>query len=370
MVVKLLLLVGVAFAITTIPLHPVHATPEEQLAYYKSKKSFSKWAAPTTNTIPVTNYDDAQYFGTVGIGSPPQYFKLVFDTGSSNLWVPSYSCTTLACFVHNTYKSSSSSTYVKNGTLFNITYGSGGVEGFTSQDTVTWGTYAIPKTLFAEITNLQGVGFIAGKFDGILGMAWPSIAVNNIVPPFQNLFNQGSIVANQFSVYLSKIAGSAGSVLVLGGTQSGLAKTAFSYVPLISQTYWMVNLGGIDIGTSKIPFSGLQAIIDTGTSLIVANSEIIDYIKLKIGIVNTDCSNLAQLPNVSFTLGGKPYPLTPSQYVLQITSQNQTECINGFDGISLPSYLSKVVILGDVFIRAYYTVFDYANSQVGFAVAA
>jgi len=132
----------------------------------------------------VTNYDNAQYYGTVSIGTPPQAFKLLFDTGSSNLWVPSYSCTTLACFVHNTYNSAKSSTYVKNGTIFDIQYGSGAVEGFCSQDTVTWGTYQIPNTIFAEITNLQGVGFIAGKFDGILGMAWPAISVNNINPAF------------------------------------------------------------------------------------------------------------------------------------------------------------------------------------------
>ncbi|CAG9321483.1 unnamed protein product [Blepharisma stoltei] len=369
MVVKLFFLLGIAFALIEIPLHPLR-NQDELLAYYKSPRTFKRFGGGTTNTIPMTNYMDAQYFGLVGIGTPPQYFKLVFDTGSSNLWVPSYSCQTLPCFVHSTYKSSASSTYVKNGTLFNITYGSGAVEGFTSQDTVTWGSYSIPNVLFAEITNLQGISFVAGKFDGILGLAWPSIAVNNIPPTFQYLWQTGLIAANQFSVYLSKVAGAAGSVLILGGSQPGLGKTAFNYVPLCNQTYWMINLDSCSIAGTKIPFSGLQGIVDTGTSLIVARNEIIDYWRLKIGDIKSDCSNINSLPTISFTINGINYPLTPQQYVLQITSQNQTECIGGFEGIDFPSYLSHDFILGDVFIRAYYTLFDIAGARVGFATAA
>lgn len=82
---------------------------------------------------------------------------------SSNLWVPSVQCTSIACFLHTKYDSSASSTYKANGSEFSIQYGSGSMEGFVSQDTLRIGDLTIKGQDFAEATKEPGLAFAFGK---------------------------------------------------------------------------------------------------------------------------------------------------------------------------------------------------------------
>ena len=237
----------------------------------------------------LSDYMDAQYYGPISIGNPPQTFNVVFDTGSSNLWVPSKKCGLLdiPCKTHKKYDSSASSTYVKNGTAFSIRYGSGSLTGFLSQDDVTFSSLTVHGQVFAEATSEPGLAFIAGKFDGILGLAFQSISVDNVTPVWYNLLSQGKVSNPVFGVYLSRNAQSkVGGEITFGGVDTARYTGDITYVPLNSETYWAFVIDDMTIaGKSASICTKCQGIADTGTSLIAGPKDAMNTINYTTGLL-------------------------------------------------------------------------------------
>ena len=133
---------------------------------------------------------------SISIGTPPQDFKVVFDTGSSIFWVPSSECNLLTpCRAHHQYNHSKSNTYVPTGKTFS----SGSVSGLFSQDTVLIENLKVKNQVFGEATNITGLAFLTAKFDGILGLAYP--AVGDLPSIFHNL---GLVKKPVFGFYLNR----------------------------------------------------------------------------------------------------------------------------------------------------------------------
>ncbi|KAJ4831927.1 AP4A phosphorylase [Turnera subulata] len=245
---------------------------EELRAFIKKYRLSSNSNGDTTDVVALKNYLDAQYYGEIGVGTPAQTFTVVFDTGSSNLWVPSSKCYfSLACFFHHKYKSSESSTYKKNGTSAAIHYGTGSISGLFSNDNVKVGDLVVKNQDFIEATKEPGVTFLAAKFDGILGLGFQEISVGNAVPVWYNMVNQGLVKKQVFSFWLNrKVDGDEGGELVFGGVDPAHYKGKHTYVPVTQKGYWQFDMGDvlIDNVTTGLCAGGCKAIADSGTSLL------------------------------------------------------------------------------------------------------
>ncbi|EIW76137.1 Asp-domain-containing protein [Coniophora puteana RWD-64-598 SS2] len=323
------------------------------------------------HTVPLSNFMNAQYFTEIELGSPAQTFKVILDTGSSNLWVPSAQCTSIACFLHAKYDSSSSASYKANGTEFSIQYGTGSMEGFVSQDTLKIGDVSISHQDFAEATKEPGLTFAFGKFDGILGLGYDTISVNHITPPVYNMINQGLLDEPLFSFRLGS-SESDGGEAVFGGIDHSAYTGDIEYVPVRRKAYWEVELEKVSFGGDELELESTGAAIDTGTSLIALPTDVAEMLNTQIGAKRSwngqytiDCSKVPSLPDFTFYFGGKPYPLKGSDYILEVSGT----CISSFTGMDINLPGGALWIVGDVFLRRYYTVYDLGKDAVGFAKA-
>ncbi|XP_005046600.1 PREDICTED: pepsin A-like isoform X1 [Ficedula albicollis] len=313
---------------------------------------------------PLENYMDDEYFGTISIGTPAQEFTVVFDTGSSNLWVPSVFCSSPACRNHNRFNPAESSTFLStNDTLF-IAYGTGSMTGILGYDTVNVAGINVRNQIFGLAETEPGDFFYYTPFDGILGLAFPSIASSGATPVFDNMMMENLVDRNLFSVYLSRDS-QAGSFVLFGAIDPYYTTRGISWIPLSAETYWQIAMESVSANGAPVACSsGCQAIVDTGTTLLAVPIRAYRTLMALLGASSSgeiSCEAASNLPNLVFHIHGKEFPVPPRAYVLRSNGY----CSLGLQGMDVPTEEGELWILGDVFIREYYVIFDRANNKVG-----
>jgi len=182
-----------------IPLHHKPLSFDRLMSYRARLDDPQAYAATygDQTPIPLKDYMNTQYFVNITIGTPPQEFLVVPDTGSSNLWVYAHECHSIPCMTHDTFNASKSSTYKKDGQDFVIQYGSGGVTGIVDQDDAALGSGTAMMS-FGAVNKVSGPTFYVSKMDGIIGLAYNTISVDKL-PTFVDSMD---IDDKSFSFYL------------------------------------------------------------------------------------------------------------------------------------------------------------------------
>jgi len=329
----------------------------------------------SSGLVPLYNFDDTEYYGQVSIGTPGQTFLVLFDTGSSNLWVPSDNCSN--CGAHNKYNSSQSSSYIANGTTFRIEYGTGSLKGYLSSDYLTVGNLKARVT-FGEATDEPGITFKEAKFDGIFGLAYRSISVDDVDPPFYVFEQNGLLTKDLFTFYLQSNDQEDGELLI-GDIDTSHYTGQLWATPIIHETYYMISLAGA-IMQGKSITSVVKAIVDSGTSTLVGPTADVAQVATIVGATEIapgeyEISCDTALPDLYFTLGTgsrtKQFQVSGDIWKIKICDLEVVcTCLMGMIGLDIPPVDGGPFwILGDVFIRQWFTVFDIGNFSLAFAPA-
>ncbi|KAL0950363.1 hypothetical protein HGRIS_010329 [Hohenbuehelia grisea] len=235
---------------------------------------------PRTTRVPLVNYfdgTDLQWYGDVKVGTPPQTFSVVFDTGSVDAVIPDLSCD--ACgSAHRKFNRNLSSTFVDLHDDFFVEFATGvGVDPSISEwllysavnDMVTVGSLPSVKLDLFLITN-ESTGFQNAPFDGVFGLGYK--AEGSL---FSALVEQGMKAIMGFWLPLASAKG--GAEMTLGGVDKAkLIGKQVTYIPIPSGAwgFWQIEASRISVNgvTSPVLDGARQLYVDTGTANVSRHS--------------------------------------------------------------------------------------------------
>ncbi|XP_018369769.1 PREDICTED: lysosomal aspartic protease-like, partial [Trachymyrmex cornetzi] len=211
------------------------------------------------------------FFGYISIGSFPQYFKVLFDTSSSNSWILSKNCrsNTSACNseLKKNYGNSQSTTYIPSNTSFDIEYDGDTISGYLCTDVAYFdfsSLIAIQNQTFGEAISYERRKFpFSPNYQGVVGMGYSTSAITGI-PFLNNMVQQGLLLRPVFSIYMKReyVTSEIVGELILGDIDSSLYVGKLTNVNVTRKGYWQFNMK-IQLGNNILCENDCQAIIDS-----------------------------------------------------------------------------------------------------------
>jgi cathepsin D len=307
--------------------------------------------------------EDFSYFSVVQVGSQKKEMWLALDTGSPSSWVFSSACTDTVCTTHHTFDKTASSSYVSNSSTFSVGYGSGNVKGDLGQDVFNLAgmdvTFSFGTATFANDT------FSNYPLDGILGLG-RSQTGGWTIPSFMDVVSKNKyITSNIVGFSLSRaIDNKKDGEVNFGTVDTTKFDGKISYTATISPA-WTIPMDEVYMNGQALGLTNRAATIDTGTTYILIPPADAKTLFARIpGSFQSEenyiipCNSTAKL-ELSFS--GIKYTILPDDYIGASSTGGCVSTIVGHQSSGPNDWL-----VGDVFLKNVYSVFDFDNGQIGF----
>jgi len=323
--------------------------------------------------------NDVGYIATVQIGTPPRDFKLLMDSGSADFWVGSENCQSQGggdCGNHVFLGTGSSSSFVDTGKQFQVTYGSGAVAGDIVTDDVNVAGLALPQHTFG-VANQETVDFSSNQvpFDGLMGLAQSTLSEQQTLTPVESLAQAGLINDAITSFKISRVADGKNDGEVTFG---GLDTTKFDPNALVTISnvnqdgFWEGAVDSFSVDGQDVGLNGRTAILDTGTTLIIAPAADAAAVHALIPGSASDGQGGFTIPctttaSVALTFGGQTFAIDTQDLLFAPVDANnlQGDCVSGISSGNVGG--AQEWLVGDVFLKNAYFSTDVGKNQISLA---
>jgi len=326
---------------------------------------------------------DISYLATVQLGTPPRDFLILMDSGSADFWVGSEQCSTVAsssggqnqqgCGNHNFLGTQSSSTFQDTQKQFSVQYGTGSVSGDIITDNVVLAGLALNDHTFGVATQ-ESIDFSSNDvpFDGLMGLAQSTLSEQQTLTPVESLAKQGLISEAITSFKIPRLADNK-----LDGeiTFGGLDTSKFDPNSLVTfdnvntQGFWEGDLDDITVNGQSANLNGRTAILDTGTTLIIAPANDAAAVHNLIPGSANDPQNGFTIPcsgntTIALSFGGQAFNIDPRDMVVQEVDNNGN-CLSGIQSGDIGG--ADEWLVGDVFLKNAYFSTNVNKNQISLA---
>jgi len=349
----------------------------------------------------------SEFAGLIGVGTNADgrgqfQARIIFDTGSTNLWVASKVChqerdafmtkilqeadQLTICDTQRSlefYDPNSSTTQESflQGNSHDIfaKFGTGVLSGPLHVDTLRVGPFEVKKQPFAMVRSMTGNVFQKFPFEGILGLAFPDMSSNGIVPFLEHVIEQKVLPHNEFAFFMN-VDSSKPSALLWGGVDKDLYHGKIQMFPVVQPHYWSLELVDFKVGNTSMKGAGLgslpvkRLIVDSGTTYFTAPPGLHQEILKQVP--DASCDKVKDYPPLTYVLKGaddETYDLVVTQETYMI-SEKSNNCFAAIMPLKADPKFGPAMLLGEVFMKHFFTVFsrgdgDVKNAKIGFAPA-